>query len=123
MPQSELFKHMCPLLSALQNQDFPGRLDLDDEILKQLPKAYVAVVDWDALKDHGLMYAGRLRANGVPVEIGYFEGGFHGIANYVYSEFGYEEARNILNGILNFYQRLNPLKNILIVSSLLNYCA
>ena len=77
----------------------------DDEILKHLPKAYIAVVEWDAIKDHGLIYAGRLRANGVPVEIGYFESGFHGIANYVNTNTGYIVAQKILNGIINYVNK------------------
>jgi acetyl esterase/lipase len=111
-PQGELdensvFKKDPKLANAIKNlltvEGSPGLAD--DEILKQLPKAYIAVVEWDAIKDHGLIYAGRLRANGVPVEIGYFEGGFHGIANYVDTDTGYIVAQEILNGIINFVNK------------------
>jgi acetyl esterase/lipase len=111
-PQGELdensvFKKDPKLANAIKNLlTFEGSPGLaDDEILKHLPKAYIAVVEWDAIKDHGLIYAGRLRANGVPVEIGYFESGFHGIANYVNTNTGYIVAQEILNGIINYVNK------------------
>jgi acetyl esterase/lipase len=74
----------------------------NDDLLKSLPKAYFAVVEWDALKDQALIYAGRLRANGVPVDIDFYEGGFHGIANYVMKKHGYKVGHEILDGIVKF---------------------
>ena len=104
LDENSIFKKDPKLASAIKNlltvEGSPGLAD--DEILKQLPKAYVAVVEWDAIKDHGLIYAGRLRANGVPVEIGYFEGGFHGIANYVNR---YRVANEILDGVISYVKK------------------
>ena len=100
LDENSIFKKDKKLASAIKNlltvECSPGLAG--DEILKQLPKAYVAVVEWDRLKDEGLIYAGRLRENGVPVEIGFFETGFHGIANM----FNYKVAHDIFDGVLNF---------------------
>jgi acetyl esterase/lipase len=104
-PQGELdensvFKKDQKLANAIKNlltvEGSPGLAD--DEILKKLPKAYVSVVEWDCLKDQGLIYAGRIRANDVPVEIAFFEGGFHGIANM----FNYKVAHDIFKGVTNY---------------------
>jgi acetyl esterase/lipase len=107
LDENSIFKKDPKLANAIKNlltdEGSPGLAD--DEILKHLPKAYIAVVEWDAIKDHGLIYAGRLRANGVPVEIGYFESGFHGIANYVHTNTGYIVAQEILNGIINYVNK------------------
>ena len=107
LDENSIFKKDPKLANAIKNlltdEGSPGLAD--DEILKHLPKAYIAVVEWDAIKDHGLIYAGRLRANGVPVEIGYFEDGFHGIANYFYNPLGFQVSQNILNGVVNYINK------------------
>ena len=49
------------------------------EDLSRLPEAYIAVAEHDVLRDDGLMYAKRLSDTGVPVELKYYENGFHAL--------------------------------------------
>lgn len=56
---------------------------LDQDEMVGLPKTYFIVLEWDSLKDEGLLYAQRLKKAGVEVEIAFYENAFHGIASFV----------------------------------------
>ncbi|KAG9348154.1 hypothetical protein JZ751_001889 [Albula glossodonta] len=49
-----------------------------DSMLRPLPKAYVLTCEYDVLRDDGVMYAMRLRRNGVDVTHEHYSAGFHG---------------------------------------------
>src|SRR5215208_882159 len=51
------------------------------EDLGGLPRTYVAVAGFDALRDEGLAYARRLEQAGVDVEVAFHAGLMHGFAN------------------------------------------
>lgn len=51
--------------------------------LKKLPKAYFILLEWDFLKDEGLLYASRLKEAGVDVHIAFYENAYHGIASSI----------------------------------------
>lgn len=48
------------------------------ESLAGLPAAYIETVEFDCLRDGGILYAERLRKFGVPVELHNTEGTMHG---------------------------------------------
>ncbi len=49
--------------------------------LMGLPKAYFILVEFDELKDEGLLYAERLKEANVDCKIAFYENAFHGISN------------------------------------------
>lgn len=51
----------------------------DDEILKNQPKTFMIVCEWDSRKDESIIYAERLKRVGVEVDVYYYQYGFHGI--------------------------------------------
>jgi len=54
----------------------PARASVED--LKGLPPAYISAMEFDPLRDEGVLYALTLLAAGVPVELHAFPGTFHG---------------------------------------------
>jgi acetyl esterase/lipase len=74
----------------------------EDDLLKLLPKAYFIIAEWDTLKDQGLIYAERLRRNGVSTTINFAEHAFHGMVPLVDSYLGYDLARSILNDLVKY---------------------
>ncbi|KFP53913.1 Arylacetamide deacetylase [Cathartes aura] len=71
-------------------QKYPGFLDpraapllASDAQLRGLPLTYVLTCKHDVLRDDGVMYAGRLRAAGVPVTHDHAKDAFHGAMSFV----------------------------------------
>lgn len=71
-------KSFANSVKNLFNEDVSPGL-VSDDLLKKLPKAYVVVCENDELKDENIIYAERLRKNGVEVKIAFYEDGFHGL--------------------------------------------
>ncbi len=74
----------------------------EPELLRLLPKAYIIVFEWDMLKDQILIYSERLRANGVPVEVAYYENAYHGMVPFIDEHSGYELSRIIFNDLVKY---------------------
>jgi len=74
----------------------------DDKYLTGLPKAYFIILEWDELKDEGLLYAERLKENNVDVSVRFYEKGFHGMATMFFKNLYFNEARIMQNDLINF---------------------
>ncbi|NXE95333.1 AAAD deacetylase, partial [Menura novaehollandiae] len=76
--------------SAELARKYPGFLDpraspllASDARLRPLPPAYILTCEHDVLRDDGVMYAGRLRAAGVPVTHHHAKDAFHGAMMFI----------------------------------------
>ncbi|CAF0757928.1 unnamed protein product, partial [Brachionus calyciflorus] len=76
----------------------------DHNDLIGLPKSYFLMIEWDSLKDEGMLYAERLRKAGVDVKIQFYEHGFHGMASLVSESTGYDLAKVMLNDLIEYLQ-------------------
>jgi acetyl esterase/lipase len=99
-------ENLKKLFSQLFKKDISPAL-ADDGIIKKLPKSYFIILEWDALKDEGLIYAERLKRNNVSVEIAYYENAFHGILPYLGKDFGYQISEEIFNDLTDYIHMNN----------------
>jgi acetyl esterase/lipase len=74
----------------------------DEKYLVGLPKAYFIILEWDELKDEGLLYAERLKENNVEVKVAFYEKGFHGMALLVGKQGGFQAARKIQSDLIEY---------------------
>jgi acetyl esterase/lipase len=74
----------------------------DDSKLKGLPRAYFVILEWDSLKDEGLLYAERLKKAGTSVHINFYENAFHGIIPFTNEKYGYQAARTIQQDLIKY---------------------
>ena len=74
----------------------------DAEVLKLLPKTYLIVSEWDTLKDQDLIYAERLKANGVQVEVAFYDNVFHGMLPIIDESSGFNTSRKVLDDLVNY---------------------
>jgi acetyl esterase/lipase len=76
---------------------------VDDDTLKRSPKTFMVICELDSLKDECLIYTERLRRLGVPVEMKYYETGYHGmivaIKKRIYSN---RNSRKMCDDIINY---------------------
>ncbi|XP_049631313.1 arylacetamide deacetylase-like 3 [Suncus etruscus] len=85
---------MCPLVA-------------EDEVMSQMPEAFIVSCEYDYLRDHSLLYKKRLEDLGVPVTWLYVEDGFHGALTMIDKGFFFIPcSRKIMNGMVDFIKRL-----------------
>src|ERR1700689_79175 len=65
--------------------------------LRGLPSAYVSTMEFDPLRDEGILYALRLLEAGVSVELHQYPGTFHGSAMVADAEVSKREARETID--------------------------
>ena len=85
----------------LGSDDAPGSADVSQyaaparsEDLAGLPPAFVAVMEFDPLRDEGIIYAMRLLAAGVSTELHAYPGTFHGSSLVTTAEVSKRHARD-----------------------------
>lgn len=74
----------------------------DHQDLIGLPKSYFLIIEWDSLKDEGILYSERLRNAGVEVIVKFYENGFHGIVPLINGNIGYVLAKTMLNDLIQY---------------------
>ena len=95
-------KNVNFLIKKLTSREFSPLLADSDKLIG-LPKAYFIVLEWDTLKDEGLLYAERLKEAGVDVHLAFYEKAFHGIVGLVDSSlFGYEIAKRMQSDLIEY---------------------
>lgn len=60
------------------DQNNPDAVPIFADDLKKLPATFVAVAQYDPLKDEGILYAEKLKANSISVNLKLYKGMPHG---------------------------------------------
>nr|XP_020655649.1 arylacetamide deacetylase-like 4 [Pogona vitticeps] len=102
-PFSEKLYTMCKLVFDPMISPLLG----EDDVIRQLPEAFIFTCEYDVLRDDGLLYKKRLEDNGVPVTWVHDETGFHGILfpidRYM---FEFQKTRSDFQHAIRFLERL-----------------
>jgi len=77
----------------------PLNFPLMADSLEDLPPTYIMTVECDTLRDDGILYARRLREDGVNVTHDHSWGGWHGMINFFQ---GVKAASDAFNNIVHF---------------------
>lgn len=88
------------------DQNNPDAVPVLADDLKNLPAAFIAVAQFDPLKDEGILYADKLRANKVHVNFRLYEGTTHGffqMGRYI------DETKFLMQDIAQFIKTQNSL--------------
>lgn len=87
-------------------QNNPDAVPILADDLKNLPAAFIAVAQFDPLKDEGILYADKLRANKVRVNFKLYEGTTHGF----FQMGGYiDQTKYLMQDIAQFIKTQNSL--------------
>lgn len=65
-------------LSRSEDRDNPDAVPLLANDLAKIPSTFVAIAEYDPLKDEGILYSEKLKANGVSVQMNLYKGTTHG---------------------------------------------
>ncbi|XP_049631402.1 arylacetamide deacetylase-like 3 [Suncus etruscus] len=85
---------MCPLV-------------VEDEVMSQMPEAFIVTCEYDYLRDNSLLYKKRLEDLGIPVTWLYVEDGFHGALSTLDKNFmNFPCSQRIMNAMVDFIKGL-----------------
>lgn len=93
---------LIPFFKSLFEPEVSPLLAHESDLLK-LPKAYFIIVEWDILKDEGLLYADRLKKAGVDVHIEFYKGSTHGFAHSTREE-EFELSRTMQSDLIKYLE-------------------
>ncbi|KAJ8030593.1 Neutral cholesterol ester hydrolase 1 [Holothuria leucospilota] len=79
-----------PRLSPLFKKDFSG-----------LPTAYIATMEYDTLRDDGILYAKHLEHAGVDVTWCHYDNGFHGVV-WISPGLIFEDGKKVMQDLYQF---------------------
>ncbi|XP_021088238.1 arylacetamide deacetylase-like 4 [Mesocricetus auratus] len=79
----------------------------DDKIIAQVPEAFLVTLQWDIIRDDGLLYKKRLENQGVPVTWYHVADGFHGcFILFDKKFFSFPCSLSIVNAIVSYIKGL-----------------
>ncbi len=94
-------------LPTTADRNNPDAIPLLADDLEALPPTYIAVAEYDPLKDEAIQYAEKLNVKGVPIQLKLYEGTTHG-----FFQMGglINEAKTLMQDLAAFINRYTPSK-------------
>ncbi|XP_041371686.1 neutral cholesterol ester hydrolase 1-like [Gigantopelta aegis] len=105
-PQDHVAHHVSDdvkRLSRLVSDPRISPLLADD--LGKLPTALVLTVQWDHIRDEGIIYGKRLQQAGNKVTWQHFPKSFHGVLNWFHDDDLFESGPKLMNSIVEFLKQ------------------
>jgi acetyl esterase len=93
-------------LPNIKDRDNPDAVPLLANDLENIPPTFIAIADYDPLKDEGILYAEKLRSKGISVHLKIYQGMTHGffqMGGYV------EDTKILMQDIAGFVKAQNSL--------------
>ncbi|MBO9586115.1 MAG: alpha/beta hydrolase [Flavobacterium sp.] len=94
-------------LPAIKNQNNPDAIPLLADDLETLPPTFIAVAEYDPLRDEAIEYAEKLKAKEVTVKLNLYEGTTHGF--FQMGRF-IPEAKVVMQDMVDFFKTYNSTK-------------
>ena len=89
-----------------EDQNNPDAVPILADDLKNLPSTFVAVADHDPLKDEGILYAEKLKANDIDVSLKLYKGTTHGF----FQMGGFlDDTKKLMQDMVEFINTQNSL--------------
>ncbi len=84
----------------------PYNFPLMADSLADLPPAFVMTVEYDPLRDDGIIYAKRLEQDKVEVVHKNYKAGWHGMVHFMYGAFNLDVAHHATDDVVDFVSRI-----------------
>lgn len=94
-------------LPTTENHNNPDAIPLLADDLDALPPTFIAVAEYDPLRDEAIQYAEKLKAKGVTVKLNLYRGTTHGF----FQMGGFiSEAKVVMEDMIDFFKTYNTTK-------------